>query len=142
MKRAALAVALVLFAATSFAADESKAIRQVLDDQVAAWNHGDLEGYMRGYWNSPDLEFFGGTSVTKGWQPTLERYRKRYQSDGREMGQLAFADVAIDVLSPDAAFVRGRWQLTMKSGPNPSGTFTLVMRKLKDGWRIVHDHSS
>lgn len=142
MRRAAMTLTVLLLAASAFAADQRVAIRQVLDDQVAAWNRGDLEGYMRGYWNSPDLEFFGGTTTTKGWQPTLERYRKRYQGEGKEMGHLSFSDVAIDLLGPDAAFVRGRWHLDMKSGTNPAGTFTLIMRRFKDGWRIVHDHSS
>jgi ketosteroid isomerase-like protein len=117
-------------------------VRAVLDAQVAAWNHGDLEGYMAGYWRSPELEFYSGSTITRGWQQTLDRYRKRYQGDGHEMGTLSFGNVRVDVVAPDAAIVSGEWRLEMKSGPPPHGLFTLVVRKFADGWRIVHDHSS
>jgi beta-aspartyl-peptidase (threonine type) len=117
-------------------------IHALLDAQVAAWNRGDLEGYMAGYWHSPELEFFSGSTVTRGWQPTLERYRKRYQSEGREMGTLTFSELNIDVLNENTAFVTGRWQLTMKKGESPNGLFTLLLRRFGDGWKVVHDHSS
>ncbi len=117
------------------------AIRKVLDDQVAAWNRHDLEGFMAGYWNSPELTFFSGGSVTRGWQPTLERYRKRYQSAGTEMGTLAFSDINVQILGPEAAFVRGRFHLQM-AGKESSGIFTLIFRKFPQGWKIVHDHTS
>jgi len=143
MKRAAIVVAL-LFAACAAASsvDERAAIRQVLDQQVAGWNRGDLEAYMQGYWNSPDLTFFSGANVTHGWQPTLDRYRKKYQGEGKEMGTLTFSDVTIDLVAPDTAFVRGAWNLAMKQGDPPHGLFTLLMKKTDQGWRIVHDHSS
>jgi beta-aspartyl-peptidase (threonine type) len=136
---AAVAIAMGLSVATP---DPATDVRAVLDAQVAAWNHGDLEGYMAGYWRSPELEFYSGTTITRGWQPTLERYRKRYQGAGREMGTLTFTNVRIDVVAPDAAVVSGEWRLEMKSGPPPHGLFTLIVRKFAEGWRIVHDHSS
>jgi ketosteroid isomerase-like protein len=135
----AIAVGVVLSAAPPDAAAE---VRAVLDAQVAAWNHGDLEGYMAGYWRSPDLEFYSGSTITRGWQQTLDRYRKRYQGDGREMGTLSFTNLRVDVLAPGAAIVSGEWRLDMKSAPAPHGLFTLVVRKFAEGWRIVHDHSS
>jgi len=119
-----------------------KAIRKVLDDQVAAWNKGDLPGYMGGYWKSPELTFFSGGTVTSGWQPTLARYQKRYQGEGREMDQLDFSDLRVEMLGPKAAFVRGHWHLKMKDGKQPQGLFTLIVREMPDGWRIVHDHTS
>jgi beta-aspartyl-peptidase (threonine type) len=118
-----------------------EAVQKVLDEQAAAWNKGDLEGFMAGYWQSPDLTFFSGTKAERGWQATLARYRKRYQGEGKEMGRLTFREVRIDVLGPDAALVRGRWQLTLKNA-TPGGLFTLIFRKLPGGWRIVHDHTS
>ena len=95
------------------------AVRVVLDKQVEAWNRGDLEGFMAGYWNSPDLVFQSGATLTRGWQATLERYRHRYQAEGKEMGRLRFQDLDVQLLSVDAAFVRGRWHLTMKDGSEP-----------------------
>lgn len=142
MKRVALIALLLAACATVPAADERTAIRQVLDQQVAAWNRGDLEAYMAGYTRGDELTFFSGANVTHGWQPTLDRYRKRYQGEGKEMGTLTFSDVKIDVVAHDAAFVRGAWHLAMKQGESPHGLFTLLMRKTDVGWRIVHDHSS
>jgi beta-aspartyl-peptidase (threonine type) len=121
--------------------DEKAAIQAVLDAQVAAWNKGDLEAFMTGYWAAPELTFFSGGNRTQGWQATLERYRKRYQSEGQEMGKLTFSDLEVDLLGPDTAFVRGRFQLE-RSKDRPSGLFTLVLRRMPEGWRIIHDHTS
>ncbi len=118
-----------------------KAVRAVLDAQVVAWNKGDLEGFMAGYWRSPKLSFASGSDVTCGWDATLERYRKRYRSGGAEMGKLTFSDLEVEPLGQDAALVRGRWQL-VRSKDKPGGVFTLIFRKLPEGWRIVHDHTS
>jgi ketosteroid isomerase-like protein len=118
------------------------AVRQVLEHQQEAWNHHDLESFMAGYWNSPELTFFSGAKSSLGWQATIERYRKTYQSEGREMGKLEFSDLKIQALASDAAFVRGAWHLTMSDGKTPHGLFTLIFRKFPDGWKIVHDHTS
>jgi uncharacterized protein (TIGR02246 family) len=132
-----------IFALTAFAADSPEsAVQDVLQKQQDAWNHHDLAAFMAGYWNSPDLTFFSGAKQTSGWQATLERYQKTYQSEGREMGKLEFSNLNVKALSPDAAFVRGAWHLTMSDGKTPHGLFTLVFRKFPDGWKIVHDHTS
>lgn len=123
------------------AADADAAIRHVLQSQVDAWNRHDLDGFMAGYSRSPDLTFFSGTTETKGWEPTLARYRKNYQAEGRSMGTLSFSDLQVEVLGPNAAFVRGRFQLVMPDGKQPHGLFTLVFRKFPEGWRIIHDHT-
>ena len=122
-------------------------IKHMLVSQIEAWNHGNLEGYMQGYWHSPELEFFSGATVTKGWEPTLARYRQRYQGQGKEMGQLEFQDLKIDLLGRKAAVVTGAWQLTMSDqkapdGKKPHGLFTLIVKRMPGGWRIVHDHTS
>ena len=116
------------------------AIRAVLDAQRDAWNRGDIEGYMDGYDRSEKTEFVGGNSISRGWQTVLDRYKKKY--DSREkMGTLTFTEVEITLLSKDAALVLGRWRLK-RTSDEPNGTFTLLFRKTKAGWRIVHDHSS
>jgi beta-aspartyl-peptidase (threonine type) len=119
-----------------------RAIEQVLHTQQEAWNLGDLERFMAGYWNSPDLTFFSGSKEHDGWQAAMDRYRAAYASPGHEMGKLEFSGLRIEMLAPDAAFVRGAWQLTMSDGKTPHGLFTLVFRKFPEGWRIVHDHTS
>ena len=120
--------------------DAKAAIRSVMDVQAAAWNNGDIDGFMRGYWNSPDLVFVSGANVTRGWQPTLDRYKKGYDSRAK-MGTLTFSDLEITVLSKDAAVVLGSWSLAREKD-NPHGKFTLTFRKFKEGWRIVMDHTS
>ena len=118
------------------------AIRKVIEEQQAAWNRQDLEGFMDGYWKSPELTFFSGAHESKGWQAALDRYKKNYQGAGHEMGMLEFANLRIEMLGPDAAFVRGEFHLTMSDGKTPHGLFTLVFRKFPEGWKIVHDHSA
>lgn len=108
--------------------------------QVAAWNRGDIDGFMQGYARSPATEFVTGDSLTRGWQTVRDRYRKKY--DSREkMGTLTFTNVKITPLSSDAALALGRWKLVRKSD-KPHGIFTLLFRRTPGGWRIVHDHTS
>ena len=115
-------------------------IRKVMDAQVAAWNTGDIDGFMQGYWKSPKLLFVSGANVTRGWQPTIDRYKKNYDSRAK-MGTLAFTDLEVNVLSKDSAAVLGNWALAREKD-NPNGKFTLIFRKFKDGWKIIHDHTS
>jgi beta-aspartyl-peptidase (threonine type) len=126
----------------STTADATAAVRAVLAAQTEAWNRGDLESYMAGYWKSPDLVFFSNGQETRGWQPTLDRYRTRYQGAGKQMGVLDFPAMDILTLGPDAALARGRWRLKMSDGKELTGMTTVVFRKRREGWRIVHDHSS
>jgi ketosteroid isomerase-like protein len=122
--------------------DARKAIENVLHAQQDAWNHGDLDAFMAGYWNSPELTFFSGAKEHDGWQAALDRYRAAYASPGHEMGKLEFSNLKIEMLGPDSAFVRGAWGLTMRDGKTPHGLFTLIFRKFPAGWKIVHDHTS
>lgn len=118
----------------------SAAIRAVLDAQVAAWNRGDIEGFMDGYARSAEIVFLSGDSLTHGWQTVLDRYKKNYATR-EKMGTLAFSDLEINLIGKDTAVVIGRWQLT-RAGDTPKGRFTLIFRQTKAGWRIVHDHTS
>lgn len=118
------------------------AVRRLLDEQVAAWNRGDLEGFMKGYWKSDSLTFYSGGNVSHGWQVTLDRYRKRYQSEGHEMGTLVFDLHDVTLPARGQALVRGGWSLKLNDG-EPHGLFTLWLRWFPDtGWRVVHDHTS
>lgn len=127
------------------AAEQMKAIAQIkmeMAKQVDAWNNGDLDGYMAGYWNSDQLTFYSGDNATTGWQPTMDRYAKRYKGEGKAMGKLTFSDVDVSILTADAAYVRGRWKLDLPDKTAPDGLFTLIVRKIDQNWRIVHDHTS
>jgi len=115
-------------------------LRSLLDAQSAAWNRGDIEGFMAGYWKSERTTFAGAKGVFRGWQALLERYHRDYP-DRAAMGTLTFSDLEITVLAPSAAFVLGHWHLDRASGP-VGGIFSLVVRKFPEGWRIIHDHTS
>ena len=117
-------------------------VEQILHSQQDAWNRHDLDAFMTGYWNSPDLTFFSGAKESKGWQATIDRYKATYTSPGHEMGKLDFSDLRVEILGPESAFVRGAWQLTMSDRKTPHGRFTLIFRKFPDGWKIIHDHTS
>ena len=137
-----LAAAAASFAVEPPAGDPRAAVQALLDAQVAAWNRGDLEGFMSGYWRSPELVFCSGATLTKGWDATLERYRKRYQAEGREMGRLGFDAIEVLPMGADAAAARGAWRLRMSDATQPHGLFTLLLRRVDGAWRIVHDHTS
>lgn len=125
-------------AAGGLNAEES--IRTLLAAQTAAWNRGDVPGFMKGYWNDPKLRFASGDSVTTGWKETLARYQSRY-GDKAAMGKLEFSAIEIEVIDADHAYAFGRWRL-LRAKDAPHGLFTLVLRKVRGDWRIVHDHTS
>jgi len=148
MKRFVLPLFLSMVVLTSSVAAQSaeqKAqieidVLAVMARQSAAWNRGDVAGFMAGYWNSPDLVFASGDQITRGWQPTLDRYKKSYDSKAK-MGELTFGDLDVNVLTKDLAVVLGSWSLKREKD-NPKGKFTLIFRRTKDGWRVIHDHTS
>lgn len=138
-------IAVLVFDAGVWSAEptaEVKAVRDVLDAQVVAWNKGDIDGFMKGYWKDERLTFISGDKITQGWDATRERYIKRYQADGKDkMGTLSFDELHIEGFGADSAMARGRFKL-VRGEQIDTGRFTLLLRKTADGWRIVHDHTS
>ena len=129
-------------AAPGDAEKPSTAIKTLLDTQAACWNKKDLDGFLVAYWHDPAVVFLSGGTRSDGFEALKTRYHNRYQAEGREMGHLDFDGIEIQSLGPDSAFARGRWKLTMADGKVSGGLFTLILRKLPEGWRIVHDHTS
>lgn len=130
---------LLPFAAPAQSADE-KAIRQLLQEQTESWNKGDLETFMKGYWNNDSLMFIGKNGVTYGYQNTLNNYRKNYNGPD-QMGTLTFHLIKVERLSGEYYFVVGKWHLKRNAG-DVSGHYNLLFRKIKGEWVIVADHSS
>ncbi|OIN60500.1 DUF4440 domain-containing protein [Arsenicibacter rosenii] len=122
-------------------AADRKAILGILSRQEGDWNAGRVESFMKGYWPSDSLTFIGKVGVTKGYQATLENYKKRYPNRA-SMGTLKFSILKLEFLAPDAAYVIGRWHLTRPEVGDAGGHFTLLWRKIKGEWLIVSDHSS
>ena len=120
--------------------DAQGEIGAVLEQQVREWNAGNLAGFMEAYAKSERTRFASGGDVSRGWQTVVDRYRKKY-GNRAAMGTLTFTDLEVAALGPDAALAFGRWRLKREQD-EPSGLFTLVLRKTAEGWRIVHDHTS
>lgn len=151
MNRFAITLCLIAFAGFSsgtVAADarqreagsvEAK-IRAVLRVQQDAWNHGNIDSFMKGYARSATTAFVSEDKITRGWETVRDRYRKKY-SDRAKMGQLTFSDLEITPLSKDSAIAIGTWRLKREED-EPHGRFTLIFRLTNDGWRIVYDHTS
>ncbi|WP_240040729.1 YybH family protein [Pseudocnuella soli] len=130
-----------LFCSTAlFAQTDEAAIRALMAQQTAAWNRGDLEGFMQTYWKSDSLLFVGKSGPTRGWQATLDNYKRGYPNTAA-MGQLNFNLLEFRRLSADHYFVVGKWMLQRTAG-NLSGHFTLLLRRFGRDWKIVADHSS
>jgi ketosteroid isomerase-like protein len=119
---------------------DEKTIRRVLSEQTAAWNHGDIEGFMKGYWENDSLMFIGKSGITYGWNNTLKNYKKGYP-DTAAMGKLAFTLIQVKRLSKEYYHVTGKWFLKRSIG-DIGGHYTLLFQKINGRWVIISDHSS
>jgi uncharacterized protein (TIGR02246 family) len=140
MKKAFLILSL-FFSATVFCQSQDEAeVRKVLSTQNAAWNRGDVDAFMVGYWDNDSLMFVGSSGITYGYKNTLANYKKRYP-DTAAMGKLTFNLIQVKRLSPEYYHVTGKWHLQRSIG-DVGGHFTLVFRKMNGRWVIISDHSS
>lgn len=114
-------------------------IQTVIEQQKILWNEGNIEGFMEYYWKSERFTFQSGNQRLHGWDALLSRYKTSYS--GENMGVLDFTDIDIKVLSSDFAYVLGRWKLKMKDTTR-EGLFTIIFQRMREGWRIIHDHTS
>lgn len=127
------------FVSTAQSKDE-KTIRNLLAEQTAAWNRGDIESFMKGYWENDSLMFIGKSGVTYGWTNTLNNYKKGYP-DTAAMGKLTFTLIKLEKISQKYFQVVGKWFLKRSIG-DVGGHYTLLLRKINRKWVIVADHSS
>lgn len=140
-----IAITCCLLMATNVSAapaqtDAAVDIRSVIRAQQDAWNRSDIDGFMNGYARSPSTVFVSEDTIKRGWETVRDRYREKY-SDRGKMGTLTFSEIEITLLSPDSALVLGRWSL-QRAQDRRHGRFTLIFKRLPEGWRIVHDHTS
>lgn len=133
-------MAITVFAAPNQTANAVTEITTVLQAQQGAWNRGDVDGFMNGYARSASTVFISEDTIRRGWQTVRDRYKQKY-SNRAKMGTLAFSDVEITLLSSDSAVASGRWRLK-RANDQPHGRFMLILKRLPEGWRIVHDHTS
>jgi len=133
-------IASVVCAAQEQSPNSAAEIQSVFTAQQDAWNRGDIDAFMNGYAQSASTVFVSGDEVTRGWDTVRERYRKKY-SDRTKMGTLTFSEIEVTPLSADSAVVLGRWKL-QRANDQPHGRFTLVFKRLPEGWRIILDHTS
>jgi uncharacterized protein (TIGR02246 family) len=140
MKNVLLVFLLAFANAVSAQSKDESAIRQLLDQQTAAWNRGDVTNFMQGYWENDSLMFIGKSGVTYGWTNTLNNYKKGYP-DAAAMGQLTFTLIQVKRLSKKYYHVTGKWFLKRSIG-DVGGHYTLLLEKIKGRWVIIADHSS
>ena len=133
-------IAVLACAAPEQASSSVAEIQSVLTAQQDAWNRGDIDAFMNGYARSASTVFVSEDEVRRGWETVRDRYRVKY-SDRTKMGTLSFSEIEVTMLSPDAAVMLGRWRLK-RANDEPRGRFTLIFKRLPEGWRIVHDHTS
>jgi ketosteroid isomerase-like protein len=126
--------------ARTFSPADEQAVRAVLATQQDAWNGGDIEGFMAGYARTDALVFTSGGNIRRGWQETHDKFVARYGADKETMGKLAFEILGVQPVGADGAVVLGRWSL---DGPNAgAGVFSVILERQRDGWRVIHDHTS
>lgn len=143
-----LFISITLLSASSFsqtkparpAGGDETEVRNILARQNQAWNRGDIDAFMIGYWENDSLMFVGKSGVTYGYKNTLSNYKKNYP-DTTVMGKLTFTVIQLKQLSPVYVHVTGKYYLTRTIG-DASGHFTLVFRKIDGKWLIISDHSS
>lgn len=142
MKNYLLAFALLLALGTrAQTTQDRQTILGILDRQTRDWNAGNVEGFMRGYWNSDSLLYIGKSGVRTGYQTTLANYKKNYP-DRASMGTLTFDILKVEFPAPGVAFVVGKWSLNRPEKGNVGGHYSLLWRKVGGEWVIVADHSS
>lgn len=139
MKRLLSILLLLSFTSLKVLGQEAE-IRALLNKQTEAWNRGDLEGFMEGYWKNDSLMFIGKSGITYGWQKTLDNYKKGYP-DRTAMGTLTFTLIQMKPLSKKYFSVVGKWHLKRTIG-DLSGHYTLLLKKIKGEWVVIADHSS
>lgn len=142
MQKILLSILLIFFLVISTIAQstDEQSIRTILAQQTLAWNNGNQEAFMKGYWQSDSLMFIGKSGITYGWQKTLDNYKKNYP-DTASMGKLNFDLLSVKPVAENYFFVVGKWHLTRSIG-DVGGVFTLLFRKVKNQWVIIADHSS
>src|SRR5215470_869391 len=122
------------------ASSDQALIEGILSAQQKAWNDGNVEEFMKGYWQSEELTFSGSSGVSRGFHAVRERYQRNYP-DRQTMGKLDFSGLEFHFLGKDGALVLGRWHLTREKG-DVGGVFSLVFQRFPEGWKIIHDHTS
>ncbi len=140
MKKIVLLTALFSSVIAFAQSNDEISIRKVLDAQTKAWNRGDIEGFMQGYWKNDSLMFIGKSGINRSWKKTLENYKKSYP-DTITIGKLSFDIILVKKLSPEYYYVVGKWMLTRSIG-DLNGYYNLLFKKINEQWVIVADHSS
>ena len=128
----------LLSSSLSFFGQKTEIIK-VMTEQQTAWNNGEIDTYMEGYWKSDSLLFIGSKGPTYGWNTTLANYKKAYPTKDR-MGTLVFSDIQVKPLGKKYAYVFGKWRL-IRADDKPGGIYTLIFQKFKEGWKIISDHT-
>jgi ketosteroid isomerase-like protein len=127
------------------AQDLAREVEDMLHASAGSWNAGQLEGFLDDYWRSEDLTFSGARGVTRGWEEVRRNYLESYWAPGVDRDSLRFEGIEVLPLGPDHALALGRYVLFRPEDgglERAGGYFSLVLRSMDEGWRIIHDHTS
>ena len=119
--------------------EDKEAIILVMKTQEKAWSNNDLEGFMKGYWQSDSLKFYGSRGLTKGWQQTLDNYKKGYPTK-EHSGSLNFTIDDISKIENGTYSVMGQYHLKRSVG-DANGVFLIIFKKINGEWKIIADMS-
>ena len=129
---------ILIFPMLAFGQGDLQKIKEVLSKQEAAWNQGDIYGFMLGYWQSDKLQFSSRDVTTYGWVNTYKKYQKNYPTN-EKMGKLQFETIDLKLMSDTTAIVNGKWELIRKSSESLAGGFVLTFQKFNNDWLIIKD---
>lgn len=119
-------------------------IRALLVASAAAWNRGDLDGFLHPYLDSDSTTFIGSNGEVRGLASVRNRYRNVYWKDGAPATTLDFENIEITPLGSGHALAVGYYVLRNRSSSDIAdrGIFSLVFELTRHGWRIINDHTS
>ena len=120
--------------------NDVNAIKQIMNQQSQCWSNGDIDGFMKGYWESDSLRFLGSRGLTKGWKTTLNNYKKTYPN-ASAMGTLKFTFISFEPLDNHKMFVVGKWAL-YREKDTLNGYYSLLWAKINGEWKVIFDHTN
>jgi uncharacterized protein (TIGR02246 family) len=141
LRKSTLVIALLFIVIALNAQTPSTPIRNILDQQSAAWNRGDLAQFVLSYAEQCTLVGKQITEVTRA--QVLAHYREKYPNSAA-MGTLRFSKITVKPLDQQVAVVTGQWHLDRgaPAGGTTGGVFSLVLELRSGEWKIVLDHTS
>jgi len=125
--------------AQSSTGSKEKAIITAMKNSENDWNNGDLDNFMKMYTTTSTMMMPTGPV---GLGSIRDLYQNHYFNGKMPKQHLQYDELEVTLLGENYALLTGKFTLSGNSLPERSGRYSLVMINTKDGWKILHDHSS